>query len=172
MRRNCRNRFRSDSDFIGPSLSSIYLDCLFFYSQSMSRALARAQQQLSQFTRPPLAKSSSPRLFTMSVRKIHLGPLVLATAIIALLLNKFMQAKTDSITDWVKPGDKSGEFKRPQSQFRNWISRESGAEFPPEKDRYHLYVSYACPWGEFFRSDSRTQRSDGSQPIEPSLFGN
>ena len=22
-----------------------------------------------------------------------------------------------------------------------------GAEFPPEKGRYHLYVSYACPWG-------------------------
>lgn len=52
-----------------------------------------------------------------------------------------------SITDWVKPGDKSGEFKRQQSVFRNWISREAGAQFPPEKGRYHLYVSYACPWG-------------------------
>lgn len=51
------------------------------------------------------------------------------------------------ITDWVKPGDKSGEFKRQQSIFRNWISREAGAQFPPEKGRYHLYVSYACPWG-------------------------
>ncbi|RMZ82412.1 hypothetical protein DV737_g2111, partial [Chaetothyriales sp. CBS 132003] len=51
-----------------------------------------------------------------------------------------------SITDWVKPGDSSGEFKRQQSQFRNWIKNESGAEFPPEADRYHLYVSYACPW--------------------------
>lgn len=50
------------------------------------------------------------------------------------------------ITDWVNPNDKSGEFKRQQSVFRNWISRESGAEFPPEKGRYHLYVSYACPW--------------------------
>ncbi|KAL4919547.1 hypothetical protein BDW62DRAFT_209750 [Aspergillus aurantiobrunneus] len=50
------------------------------------------------------------------------------------------------ITDWVNPADKSGEFKRQASVFRNWISRESGAEFPPEKDRYHLYVSYACPW--------------------------
>ncbi|KAL5048147.1 hypothetical protein BDW71DRAFT_25654 [Aspergillus fruticulosus] len=50
------------------------------------------------------------------------------------------------ITDWVNPGDKSGEFKRQASVFRNWISKEAGAEFPPEKDRYHLYVSYACPW--------------------------
>ncbi|KAI9930329.1 S-glutathionyl-(chloro)hydroquinone reductase [Aspergillus wentii] len=50
------------------------------------------------------------------------------------------------ITDWVNPNDRSGEFKRQQSVFRNWISREAGAEFPPEKGRYHLYVSYACPW--------------------------
>ncbi|KAL2159423.1 hypothetical protein VTH06DRAFT_2428 [Thermothelomyces fergusii] len=53
---------------------------------------------------------------------------------------------SSKITDWVKPGDKSGEFKRQQSSFRNWISREPGARFPPEKGRYHLYVSYACPW--------------------------
>ncbi|KAI9679244.1 MAG: S-glutathionyl-(chloro)hydroquinone reductase [Caeruleum heppii] len=51
-----------------------------------------------------------------------------------------------TITNWVAPEDKSGEFKRGQSAFRNVISRKPGAEFPPEKDRYHLYVSYACPW--------------------------
>ncbi|KAJ5295520.1 hypothetical protein PENANT_c001G06778 [Penicillium antarcticum] len=50
------------------------------------------------------------------------------------------------ITDWVNPADKSGEFKRQQSVFRNFISKEAGAQFPPEKGRYHLYVSYACPW--------------------------
>ncbi|CZT00024.1 related to ECM4 protein (involved in cell wall biogenesis and architecture) [Rhynchosporium graminicola] len=50
----------------------------------------------------------------------------------------------DKITNWVAPNDKSGEFKRGQSQFRNFIQK--GGEFPPEKGRYHLYVSYACPW--------------------------
>ncbi|OHF01456.1 glutathione S-transferase [Colletotrichum orchidophilum] len=50
------------------------------------------------------------------------------------------------ITEWVKLNDKTGEFKRQQSSFRNFISREEGAPFPPEKGRYHLYVSYACPW--------------------------
>ena len=54
--------------------------------------------------------------------------------------------QASKITDWVKPGDKSGEFKRQASVFRNWISTEPGAQFPPEKGRYHLYVSYACPW--------------------------
>ncbi|KIL64123.1 hypothetical protein M378DRAFT_78766 [Amanita muscaria Koide BX008] len=37
-----------------------------------------------------------------------------------------------------------GTFKRQVSQFRNFI--EKGGRFEPEKDRYHLYVSYACPW--------------------------
>ncbi|KAK3116553.1 vacuolar membrane-associated protein iml1 [Teratosphaeriaceae sp. CCFEE 6253] len=51
-----------------------------------------------------------------------------------------------NILNWVDPKDKTGEFKRQQSTFRDWISSEEGAEFPAEKDRYHLYVSYACPW--------------------------
>ncbi|KAJ4153417.1 hypothetical protein LMH87_009904 [Akanthomyces muscarius] len=50
------------------------------------------------------------------------------------------------ITDWVDRSDKSGEFKRQVSSFRDHISREAGAKYPPEKDRYHLFVSYACPW--------------------------
>ncbi|KAJ7510782.1 glutathione S-transferase [Mycena galericulata] len=37
-----------------------------------------------------------------------------------------------------------GSFKRVASVFRSFI--EKGGEFAPEKDRYHLYVSYACPW--------------------------
>jgi len=54
--------------------------------------------------------------------------------------------KGSSILDWVKPGDKTGEFKRPTSVFRNWIENKANAEFPAEANRYHLYVSYACPW--------------------------
>lgn len=50
------------------------------------------------------------------------------------------------LTDWVKPGDSSGEFKRQVSSFRESISSEAGAKFPVEKGRYHLYISYACPW--------------------------
>ncbi|MDQ8043113.1 MAG: glutathione S-transferase family protein [Solirubrobacteraceae bacterium] len=42
--------------------------------------------------------------------------------------------------------DDDGNFVRQQSAFRRWVSDEPGAEFPPEAGRYHLYVSYACPW--------------------------
>ncbi|KAF4555464.1 Glutathione S-transferase-like protein 7 [Elsinoe fawcettii] len=51
--------------------------------------------------------------------------------------------KGKSILDWA---GKDGEFKRQTSTFRDWISSEPGAKFPAEADRYHLYVSYACPW--------------------------
>ncbi|KAG6839757.1 hypothetical protein C0991_011912 [Blastosporella zonata] len=37
-----------------------------------------------------------------------------------------------------------GSFKRLDASFRNVI--EKGGHFEPELDRYHLYVSYACPW--------------------------
>lgn len=39
---------------------------------------------------------------------------------------------------------KSGEFKRQPTTFRNFIEKDG--KFPPQKDRYHLYVSLACPW--------------------------
>ncbi|PPQ70398.1 hypothetical protein CVT24_013136 [Panaeolus cyanescens] len=40
--------------------------------------------------------------------------------------------------------EKDGSFKRADASFRNTI--QPGSKFEPEKDRYHLYVSYACPW--------------------------
>ena len=43
---------------------------------------------------------------------------------------------------------KTGKFIRAASTFRRFVSKEPGADFPPEKGRYHLYVSYACPWGK------------------------
>jgi putative glutathione S-transferase len=42
--------------------------------------------------------------------------------------------------------DEHGEFKRRDAAWRNWISSEEGAIYSPEKDRYHLFVAYACPW--------------------------
>jgi putative glutathione S-transferase len=44
----------------------------------------------------------------------------------------------------------SGEFKRQQSRFRDWIGggAPAGADvtLPAVAGRYHLYVSLACPW--------------------------
>ncbi len=40
----------------------------------------------------------------------------------------------------------SGTFERQEDAFRDWVSAEPDAKFPVEAERYHLYVSLACPW--------------------------
>ncbi|MEA2322962.1 MAG: glutathionyl-hydroquinone reductase [Solirubrobacteraceae bacterium] len=40
----------------------------------------------------------------------------------------------------------NGAFERPPSQFRDWVSADGSTPFPAEAGRYHLYVSWACPW--------------------------
>ena len=37
-----------------------------------------------------------------------------------------------------------GEFKRDATTFRNRV--QEGGQFEPEAGRYHLYISWACPW--------------------------
>ncbi len=43
-------------------------------------------------------------------------------------------------------GDKSGHFVRKASAFRHTITADGSNEFKAEPNRYHLYLSYACPW--------------------------
>ena len=42
--------------------------------------------------------------------------------------------------------DKQGNFIRAKSTFRDWIKKDGTSQFVPAANRYHLYVSYACPW--------------------------
>jgi len=46
------------------------------------------------------------------------------------------------------PNERSdqSEFTRQEDQFRNWVTRDGSSGYPAEFDRYHLYVSLACPW--------------------------
>ncbi|KAJ1981924.1 S-glutathionyl-(chloro)hydroquinone reductase [Dimargaris xerosporica] len=39
-----------------------------------------------------------------------------------------------------------GEFHRQVSSFRHQVEASPGTKFPAEPNRYHLYVSLACPW--------------------------
>ncbi|QSS53773.1 glutathione S-transferase [Histoplasma capsulatum var. duboisii H88] len=107
----------------------------------MSSTLARARQLLAYFSssKPPTSPLSVAVATTTAPQSAQFST---ATPI----TNNMATGNDQKITHWVNPSDPSGEFKRGQSAFRNWISREPGARFPPEKGRYHLYVSYACPW--------------------------
>lgn len=42
--------------------------------------------------------------------------------------------------------DEQGHFIRWESPFRDWVTADGSSGFAAEPDRYHLYVSYACPW--------------------------
>jgi putative glutathione S-transferase len=39
-----------------------------------------------------------------------------------------------------------GEFKRQADVFREWVTADGSSGFPAAPGRYHLYVSWACPW--------------------------
>lgn len=54
--------------------------------------------------------------------------------------------------EWYDTKKSGGRFIRSDSQFRNWITKDGSpgptgeGGFKAEPNRYHLYVSYACPW--------------------------
>src|SRR5205814_1038620 len=45
-----------------------------------------------------------------------------------------------------KEQSESGEFRRQEDTFRDWISSDGSTDYPAVADRYHLYISLACPW--------------------------
>lgn len=53
---------------------------------------------------------------------------------------------------WYDTKSSGGRFEREEARFRNWVTRDGregptgAAGFEAEPGRYHLYVSYACPW--------------------------
>ena len=53
---------------------------------------------------------------------------------------------------WYDTKSSGGKFQRSEARFRNWITADGSpgpsgeGGFEAESGRYHLYVSYACPW--------------------------
>lgn len=56
------------------------------------------------------------------------------------------------VDQWYETKSTGGYFKRSTSRFRNWVTADGSAGpsgisgFNTETDRYHLYISHACPW--------------------------
>lgn len=47
---------------------------------------------------------------------------------------------------WHDTAKSGGRFVRTSSRFRGGVTADGSSEFPAAPGRYHLYVSYACPW--------------------------
>lgn len=70
--------------------------------------------------------------------------------------------------------DKSGKYDRIPRSFREQISPDH-PKFKPEKDRYHLYVSYACPWAHrtlIFRELKKLKDMISISVVHPYLMEN
>ena len=47
---------------------------------------------------------------------------------------------------WYDTEGHDGRFERQEASFRDWVTADGSSGFKAEPGRYHLYVSYACPW--------------------------
>jgi glutathionyl-hydroquinone reductase len=68
------------------------------------------------------------------------------------------QARGASPVDFATYGDygttlrvrqpQAGEFSRPAYRFQGRITADGSSGLPAESGRYHLYISWACPWAQ------------------------
>ena len=65
-------------------------------------------------------------------------------------MGKLIEGKWHDV--WYDTKKSEGRFVRKDASFRSWVTVDGAAGpsgdagFKAERDRYHLYVSYACPW--------------------------
>jgi putative glutathione S-transferase len=73
-------------------------------------------------------------------------------------------------TDWYDTESSGGEFVRKDSQFRDWIGSDA---YPAEANRYHLFVSLACPWAHrtlIFRKLKKLEQVIGVTVVMPEML--
>lgn len=81
---------------------------------------------------------------------------------------------------WYDTKSTGGAFKRTTAKFRNWITANGAAGpsgeggFPAASGRYHLYVSYACPWAHralVFRKLKGLEEHISISAVHPDMLG-
>ncbi len=90
-----------------------------------------------------------------------------------------MLIKGELVDNWLDKEIDKGEFKRMESTFRNWVTVDGSAGldgvagFTAEADRYHLYVSSACPWAHrtmIFRKLKKLENIIGLSIVEADML--
>lgn len=80
---------------------------------------------------------------------------------------------------WYDTESTGGRFERSTTSWRNWITADgtkgpSGeGGFPAESGRYHLYVSFACPWAHrtlIFREIKELAPHIGVSVVHPDML--
>lgn len=74
---------------------------------------------------------------------------------------------------WYDTASTGGRFVRQDAAFRQSISADGTTPFHPAAGRYHLYVSYACPWAHrtlIFRVLKGLESTIGVSVVEPLML--
>ena len=69
----------------------------------------------------------------------------------------------------------NGKFKREATTFHGVITADDSTEFSAESDRYHLYVSLACPWAHralLFRRLKGLEKVISLSIVDPNMAEN
>jgi putative glutathione S-transferase len=66
---------------------------------------------------------------------------------------------------------KAGEFKRVDSAFRDRITADGSSGFKAEPGRYHLYVTFGCPWAHRTLIYRAVKKLDGLISVAASVPG-
>ena len=81
---------------------------------------------------------------------------------------------------WYDTKSSGGKFQRQDAGFRNWITPDGSAGasgtggFSADSGRYHLYVSYACPWAHrtlIFRAIKDLADHISVSAVHPDMLG-
>ena len=81
---------------------------------------------------------------------------------------------------WYDTTASGGAFQRSTAGFRNWVTPDGaagisgGGGFAAESGRYHLYVSYACPWAHrtlIFRALKGLEAHISVSVVHPDMLG-
>ena len=81
--------------------------------------------------------------------------------------------------EWYDTAKTGGAFKRTEATFRNWVTADGApgpsgeGGFAAESGRYHLYVSYACPWAHrtlIFRAIKGLEPHVGISVVHPDML--
>ncbi|MDE2571374.1 MAG: glutathione S-transferase family protein [bacterium] len=65
---------------------------------------------------------------------------------------------------------RDGRFVRQEDAFRQWVTADGSSGYPAEAGRYHLYVSFACPWAHrtiIARKLKRLEETIGMTVVDP-----
>ncbi|MBN8292300.1 glutathione S-transferase family protein [Rhodobacter sp. NTK016B] len=83
--------------------------------------------------------------------------------------------------EWYDTESTGGKFQRSEASWRNWVTADGSAGpsgeggFKAESGRYHLYVSYACPWAHralIFRSLKGLEDHIDVSVVHPDMLSN